>query len=141
MIDPALDLTAYLMLCGMTPGKHTFVGRSAAFDLLSCTPKPVMVIVATDAPIHEVDNVKKMALMKCVPVVHALGGAWLGKAMGSPIPETCVTVMQVPHHSRKVAANLMERAADACAMFTEEVMGRTRSHVDTLSAQLAHTSL
>lgn len=140
MICPALDLTTYLMLSRMKPGKHAFTGPTAASCLLASKPKPVVVVVATDAPKPEADTLRKIAMIRGVPVVHALSADWLGQAVRSTSPEVCVTVVHIPHHVKKVAANFIALASEACAAFMREIT-RSDRRVDALTAQMAHASL
>lgn len=120
-VDPTLDRIAFLALGKLTAGRHFFVGTVSALDLLGTRPKPLVIVLATDAPMAEAESLRCRAMLHQVPVVHSLPSEWMGRAVGSAAPQHVVAVMWVPPQVRNVVIAMMEQAALACAAFSERL--------------------
>lgn len=123
LIDPSIDYLAYAMLSSLELGRHAHTGAVRARDLLLCgARKPLALVVTTDAVTATVNDLRQMAVMLGVPVVHALPRMALGDAMRAACPLVVVAITDLPDDkTRDLLSLLMTRAASACGEFARRL--------------------
>lgn len=124
MIDPSIDCLAYMLLSELELGDTAATGPGAVRELLLGGParKPLAIVVTTDPVSHAVNDLRGMAVLLGVPVVHALPRAALGEAMRTTCPLVLVAITALPHTTaRNLLCTLMTRAASACGEFAQRL--------------------
>lgn len=119
LIDPVVNVQAFMVLKAMERGVNMHAGiKQCRRQLLD--HKPLALIVPTDlsprdATAKHVNELKSLAMLAQVPVVHAMTPTWLARAVGyDRSPVHAVVIMSVPNDRvSELMTSMMHKVADA----------------------------
>ena len=117
---------AYLLLGRLRVGTFARVGVNVARAMVCSNAKPLTLVVAAQVPHymspHAIDELRGLAALHGVPVVHAMSPHWISRACHIAKPAGAVAIMGVPDaRAERMLAALMCKAADACEGYLRAV--------------------
>lgn len=142
LIDPVVNVQAFMVLRQLRLKEHMYAGINQCSRQL-VHGKPIALILPTDLSPREstaryVSELKKLALLAKVPVVHAMTSKFLGHAVGyDRSPVHAVVITRVPNAQvGDLMTSMMYKVASACRAWmtlnaAANVLTNDRAALDT----------
>lgn len=141
LIHPDIDTMAYLLLGRLRVGTFARVGVNVARAMVCSDAKPLTLVVAAQVPHymspHAIDELRGLAALHGVPVVHAMSPHWISRACNTSKPAGAVAIMGVPDtRAERMLAALMCKAADACEGYLRAVEAADAEAAEAAAAEV-----